>query len=367
MLTKVALIVGLFLVSQSAAQESQPMAGEQVEMSFKTSDSADVGYLVYLPKDFKADGEKEFSLIFFLHGRGESNGPLSLVAKWGPPMMAARGDDLPYVIVSPQCPKEDNWSSETQQKRLTELLDNVVKKFKVNEQKLFLTGLSMGGYGSWTMAADHPTRFAAVAPVCGGGNPEDAGKLKDVPIWAFHGDNDRAVPFQKSVDMVEAIKAAGGESIRFTSLENIGHNCWSSTYATPELYQWMEKQVLSKPAAEKESAAADASGTWTWSRDFNGNTMNFTLKLQQDGKNVTGTYKTDFGDQDAPAGLSDPVEIESGELDGDKLSFFIVREFNGNEFTVDYSGVISGNEIEGVSEMDFGGESREFDWNAKRE
>ena len=101
----------------------------------------------------------------------------------------------------------------------------------------------MGGYGSWTMAARHPERFAAVAPVCGGGKPEDASKLTDVPIWAFHGDQDRAVPFSKSVEMVDAIKAAGGTKVRFTTLEHIGHNCWSAVYATPELYNWMKQQA----------------------------------------------------------------------------------------------------------------------------
>jgi predicted peptidase len=233
----------LFFNLQVTAQEKAVVPGKQIEMSFKASDGAEVPYLLYLPKDYQADGEKSFGLMLFLHGRGESNGPLSLVAKWGPPRFAARGDELPWIIVSPQCPRSDNWSSDTQQARLTELLDAVVADYKVNPQRIFLTGLSMGGYGSWTMATRHPERFAAVAPVCGGGKPEDAEKLKDIPIWVFHGDQDRAVPFQKSVEMVDAIKAAGGEKVLFTTLENIGHNCWSSAYATPELYQWMERQA----------------------------------------------------------------------------------------------------------------------------
>jgi predicted peptidase len=93
------------------------------------------------------------------------------------------------------------------------------------------------------MATKQPNRFAAVAPICGGGDPTQAEKLKDVPIWVFHGDQDKPVPFEKSVKMVEAIKNAGSTKIRFTTMENIGHNCWSATYATPELYQWMEGQA----------------------------------------------------------------------------------------------------------------------------
>lgn len=224
------------------AQESVPSPGKQVEMSFSASDGESVSYLLYLPKDYQSQGDKKFGLMLFLHGRGESNGPLSLVAKWGPPKFADRGDDLPWIIVSPQCPPKDNWSSDTQQTRLIELLDSITSQHNVDQKKVFLTGLSMGGYGSWTMATKHPTRFAAVAPVCGGGDPAQAEKLKDVPIWAFHGDQDRAVPFERSVAMVEAIKKSGGTKIRFTTLEHIGHNCWSATYATPELYQWMERQ-----------------------------------------------------------------------------------------------------------------------------
>lgn len=238
------LFLSIFLLGLKInAQESTPVPGKQIEMSFKASDMTDVPYLIYLPKDYQSDGDKQFGLMFFLHGRGESNGPLSLVAKWGPPRFAARGDSMPWIIVSPQCPKDDRWSSDTQQNRLTELLETVIKKYNVDEGQVFLTGLSMGGYGSWTMACRHPDRFAAVAPVCGGGDPEQAEKLKDIPIWVFHGDRDRAVPFERSVQMVDAIKKIGGTKVRFTTLENIGHNCWSAAYATPELYQWMERQA----------------------------------------------------------------------------------------------------------------------------
>jgi len=227
------------------AQSSSPTPGKQVGQSLETSDGGSIPYLLYLPKDY--DAEKKSDMILFLHGRGESNGPLNLVAKWGPPRFAARGDDLPYLLVSPQCPRDDSWSKPTQQKRLVELLDHIVKTYSIDEDHIALTGLSMGGYGSWRLAADHPHRFSAVVPVCGGGDPADAAKLKDVPIWVFHGDQDRAVPFSRSVEMVDAIKEAGGEKIRFTSLEHIGHNCWSATYATPELLDWIKSRERTKP------------------------------------------------------------------------------------------------------------------------
>ncbi len=224
----------------AAADDAAP--GKQVELSLATSDGGNIGYLMYLPKNY--DPAKEaMPLMLFLHGRGESNGPLSLVAKWGPPMIVASGEDFPFILVSPQCPREDFWSSPVQEKRLVELLDHVTSSYKVDTTRVYLTGLSMGGYGSWRLAADHPERFAAVVPVCGGGKPEDAEKLKALPIWVFHGDQDGAVPIKRSIEMVDAINAAGSDKIRFTTLEHIGHNSWSAAYATPELYEWMLKHT----------------------------------------------------------------------------------------------------------------------------
>jgi len=239
-----ALIVSISFSQNANAQDAtaKPEAGKQVELSFKTSDGAEVEYLLYVPKNYDATAETKVPMMLFLHGRGESNGPLSLVAKWGPPKMAEAGQDMPFLIVSPQCPKDDRWSSEVQLTRLSELIDEITSNYAVNEKKLYLTGLSMGGYGSWYLSAKHPGKFAAVAPICGGGELEFAEKIKDIPIWAWHGDEDRAVPFDKSVEMVEAIKKAGGTSTKFTTLEGIGHNCWSAAYATPQLYQWMLKQ-----------------------------------------------------------------------------------------------------------------------------
>jgi len=232
------LLLGLSPVGASAAE---PAPGEQVAQQFATSDGATVPYLLYLPEGYDPAGPP-VPLMLFLHGRGESKGPLSLVAKWGPPRKVAAGEELPFLIISPQCPPDDSWSSETQQQRLTELLDAMIERYQVDAGRIYLTGLSMGGYGSWRMAAEQPQRFAAVVPVCGGGDPDDAEQLKLLPIWVFHGDQDSAVPFSRSVEMVEAIRAGGSETIRFTTLEHIGHNCWSATYATPELYSWFADQ-----------------------------------------------------------------------------------------------------------------------------
>jgi predicted peptidase len=235
------LIAALALSTTVRAEDPQP--GRQVEQKLEV-DGKTIPYLLYLPKEH-ATKPGGWPLLFFLHGRGESFGPLSIVAKWGPPKQAQRGDSFPFVMVSPQCPTNEAWNQPGQQALLTRLLDHAVSKFGVDPDRIYLTGLSMGGYGSWRLAADHPGRFAAVVPVCGGGKPEDAEKLKTLPIWVFHGTEDKAVPFQRSVEMVEAIKAAGGSNIRFTSLEHIGHNSWEAAYSSPELYEWLAKQKRS--------------------------------------------------------------------------------------------------------------------------
>ncbi|HUF63074.1 MAG TPA: alpha/beta hydrolase-fold protein [Verrucomicrobiales bacterium] len=240
----------LFSMATGSIFGEDPAPGRQVEQSIDFEGGGSMGYLLWLPNDYGKEEGRRWPVVLFLHGRGESYGPLSLVAKWGPPQMAARGDDLPYIIVSPQCPRESDWRREDQQKGVMTLLEDILEKYSGDADRVYLTGLSMGGYGSWRLAADHPDRFAAVIPICGGGNPEDGEKLVRVPIWVFHGTEDSAVPLRLSEEMVEAVRRAGGDRIRFTVLEHIGHNSWSAAYATPELYQWMEAQTRAESAGE---------------------------------------------------------------------------------------------------------------------
>jgi predicted peptidase len=239
----ISLYLAIFCVALNHVCFAQePSAGKQVEQKFQAKDSGQVPYLLYLPSDFQTGNAKK-PLMLFLHGRGESDGPLSVVAKWGPPLLLSKGDSLPFIVVSPQCPKEDNWTSLTQQNRLIELLDAMIERYGADKDQIYLTGLSMGGSGAWRMVADHPNRFAAVVPICGRGDIKDAGAIKETAIWSFVGDQDKV--FQTNVEMAEAIRSAGSRSFRMTSLENIGHNSWSAAYASPDLYAWLAKQSLS--------------------------------------------------------------------------------------------------------------------------
>ena len=230
-----------------SALVAAPAPGVQVEQRLELADGRSIPYLLYLPETYADQPGRSWPLMLFLHGRGESHGPLSLVKKWGPPRLLDQGVHLPYVVVSPQCPGNESWAQPRQQALLLALLDHLLAQHRIDAHRVVLTGLSMGGYGSWRLAADHPERFAAVIPICGGGSPNDAARLKDLPIWVFHGTEDQAVPFRRSVEMVDAIRAAGGARIRFTSLEHVGHNSWESAYATPDLYQWLEAQLAERP------------------------------------------------------------------------------------------------------------------------
>jgi predicted peptidase len=188
-------------------------------------------YLLFLPESYEK--QDKWPLIVFLHGAGETGDDLSKVKVHGPPKIVEKKRDFPFVVVSPQAPRR-GWDVNG----LDALLADVLKRYRVDPDRVYLTGLSMGGFGTWSFAAAHPDRFAAIAPICGGGNPADAAKLKDLPTWVFHGAKDNVVPLSASEGMVKAIEAAGGKP-KFTVYPDAGHDSWTATYDNPELYDWL--------------------------------------------------------------------------------------------------------------------------------
>ncbi|MCX7885725.1 MAG: prolyl oligopeptidase family serine peptidase [Verrucomicrobiae bacterium] len=193
-----------------------------------------LAYWLYLPDDYYSKPRQRWPLLLFLHGAGERGTNLTLVLKHGPPKLAHEGRKFPFIIVSPQCPTNQWWSPT----ELTRLLDHLTRRYRVDNERVYLTGLSMGGYGTWALAAAHPERFAAIAPICGGGDTTSAHRLRELPIWVFHGAKDKTVPVEKSIQMVEAIKAAGG-NVRLTIYPDVAHDSWTQTYENPEFYDWL--------------------------------------------------------------------------------------------------------------------------------
>jgi predicted peptidase len=202
-----------------------------------------IHYLLFTPKEYKSDGEP-WPLLLFLHGYGESGrNELERVKIHGPPKLVEKQSDFPFVLVAPQCPPVKYDMKEIvkawKAAELIQLVDHVAKNVNVDPARIYVTGLSMGGFGTWRLVAAHPERFAAAVPICGGGEPEAmAESLAGVPIWAFHGARDPVVPLSASEKMVDAVRRAGGQ-VEFTVYPDVEHDSWTETYLNEEVYDWL--------------------------------------------------------------------------------------------------------------------------------
>jgi predicted peptidase len=231
--------------AQSTAASAPPRTQMVKQFRFTKTQRLKVNYLLFLPEGYKAKGEKRWPLILFLHGAGERGTNIWKVATHGPPKNVAEHPDFPFIVVSPQCPEHEVWSKDT----LLALLDEITAQYAVDASRVYLTGLSMGGYGTWDLGLAHPERFAAIVPICGGGQPisimlssrEKGPALKTLGVWAFHGGKDPVVPLEESQRMVDALKKAGVPDVKFTVYPEAQHDSWTQTYNNPELYEWLLK------------------------------------------------------------------------------------------------------------------------------
>ena len=208
-----------------------------------------------LLKPAKVEKGKRYPLVIFLHGAGERGTDNEKQLVHGVPQFVARRDEYPCFLIAPQCPEGKRWvevdwsaDSHTQPKepgevgRLTlGLIEEAIKELPVDRKRVYLTGLSMGGYGAWDLAARRPELFAAVAPVCGGADEATAAKIKDLPLWAFHGARDTAVKPARSRNMIAALEKAGGKP-KYTEYPDVGHNSWDPAYKDPAFYKWLFAQ-----------------------------------------------------------------------------------------------------------------------------
>lgn len=219
---------------------AEPQPGKQVDQEFTAKDEAGnevkIRYWLYLPA--KHDGKTKLPLLMFLHGSGEKGDDLEVVKKHGPPKVCTTQPDWQFITVSPQCAKDKRWEADL----LAKLVDHVATQQNADEKRLYLTGLSMGGSGTWSLIAKNPDKFAAAVPMCGRGNESAAEKLVSLPIWIFHGAKDTGSPVSLSQTMFDAIKKAGSEKIKLTIDPNAGHDCWTKAYGDPDLYKWLLEQ-----------------------------------------------------------------------------------------------------------------------------
>jgi len=205
-------------------------------------------YLLFLPKDYTSRRAGRWPLILFLHGAGERGANIWRADMHGPAKYIAAHPDFPFIVLTPLCPSNQVWSGGI----LCGLLDEAAKEYRVDTNRVYLTGLSMGGFGVWDLALAMPERFAAVIPIAGGGNDlpivlantgfdsrEQVNALKSLAFWAFHGAKDNVVAPDESERMITALQRLGAAEAKITIYPDATHNSWERTYNNPEIYDWL--------------------------------------------------------------------------------------------------------------------------------
>ena len=205
------------------------------QREFALEQSVRLTYLLFLPQGYASSPSKKWPLILFLHGVGERGDDIELVKLHGIPKIIEQHPDFPFIAISPQCPDETLWWD--YHRMLKAILDQNIEQYEVDTNRIYLTGLSMGGYGVWSLGMTYPDQFAALAPICGGGMAGMVPFIQNVPVWAFHGEQDPVVRLEEGQRMVDALRACGGD-VRFTVYPGVGHDSWTQTYDNPELYKW---------------------------------------------------------------------------------------------------------------------------------
>ncbi len=220
-----------------------------LDKTYKAGDGKESKYVLFVPHNYAK--RTATPTILFLHGAGETagqkNGKMPVEVGIGP-AIKKREKEFAFLTIIPQAPRF-GWNEGSEGGKLAlAILADVAKAYSVDEKRTYLTGLSMGGYGTWSIAAAHPEKFAAIAPVCGGVfNAKDvdstAEKVKNIPCWCFHGDQDKAVKVEKSRELIAAMKKAGGKpEPKYTEYPGVEHNSWDRAYGTDELYTWLLEQ-----------------------------------------------------------------------------------------------------------------------------
>jgi lysophospholipase L1-like esterase/dienelactone hydrolase len=257
--------------------------------TFDGADGTKLGYRLLSPKNY--DKAQKYPLVVFLHGAGERGDDNAAQLRHGAPLFAKPEvrDKYPCFVFAPQCPNEQTWSAvkgwtdpvsySEEPKPATKLalgaIDSLMKEFSIDPDRVYVTGLSMGGFGTWDLISREPNRWAAAAPICGGGDPARIGVAKGIALWAFHGMKDPTVPVVRSQEMVAALKAAGGQPL-YSEYPYVSHDSWSTAYGEPMLLPWMFAQRRGQvvawnkiastfdqpPSSEFPGAGTTQSGLW---------------------------------------------------------------------------------------------------------
>lgn len=208
-------------------------------------------YLLFIPD---SQVHSPWALLLFLHGSGERGTDLVRLTERGLPKELAAGRNIPFLVAAPQCPPDTIWSVHLD--ALVTLIQHLQEHYPIDPTRISVTGMSIGGTGTWHLAVTHPNRFAAIAPVCGDnvwyvGDTTQICAIRHLPVWAFHGAQDTIIPVDVSQVLVDALQKCGGNA-RLTIYHDVGHNCWNQAYATPELYAWLSDQQAKEDLPERK-------------------------------------------------------------------------------------------------------------------
>lgn len=276
----------------------------------------DMNYLVYFPQDYEDNTDKKWPLLIFLHGVGECGSDVNKLKVTGLPKHIEEGNKYPFIIISPQeQERRRGWNIQ----KLHDFYNKIVDKYPVDKDRVYLTGLSMGGYGTWNFAIVQPELFAAIIPICGGTHYfGEIHRLKHLPIWCFHGDADTAVPISESQKIVDALNEIGG-NVKFTIYEGVGHDSWTQTYLNNEIYEWLltQKRVKNTPIEISHAILEEYAGTYI------SDEINLTVQFVPD----NGTLKTLIKNNNENTGFTDgPTMYPSSE-----------NEFYYEEYSKDFT------------------------------
>jgi predicted peptidase len=252
--------VSIMFSGQSQPAQSEAEAALATGFLRKTVELAgeSYAYCVFVPPDYSP--EREWPVILFLHGSGERGSDgyrqtqvgLGQALRW-------HHDRVPAIVVMPQCRADQKWTGPMAEMAL-KCVEETSRQYKLDHDRMYLTGLSLGGAGVWFIGSRLADQLAALVPICGFGDVTDAAKLAQVPTWCFHGAKDNAVPVERSREMVAAIRAAGGD-IQYTEYPDGGHNVWDDAYGDKEMWNWLFAQRRTSVGEEADAAKKDVAGS----------------------------------------------------------------------------------------------------------
>jgi predicted peptidase len=233
------LLAPLCLPMNTSAEDKKPDLDKLLEKKVFEKGKSKLPYRVMKPEGYKKDAKDVYPLVVFLHGAGERGDDNAAQLKHGVADFARedRRKKHPCFLIAPQCPKNQFWNGDL----VLALIDAVAKEFPVDKKRIYVTGLSMGGYATWDLLGRKPDLFAAAIPICGGGDVKKAEKFAKVSIWCFHGDKDGAVKVESSRSMIKALEKASGKP-KYTEYEGVGHDSWTRTYSDEKVHEWLFAQ-----------------------------------------------------------------------------------------------------------------------------